>query len=72
MYPRSDLLCYLKSLFMEEQDFILTEPPQLPYEIEHHMPDYHLYDNWIEDNMVNCDSNDLLCYLKSYLIILIF
>lgn len=22
--------------------------PQLPYEIEHHMPDYHLYDQFIE------------------------
>ena len=27
--------------------FFWTEAPDLPYEIEHHMPDYHLYDEYI-------------------------
>ena len=29
--------------------FYFDKAPDLPYEIEHHMPDYHLYDEWIED-----------------------
>ena len=28
--------------------FFYDKAPDLPYEIEHHMPDYHLYDDWIE------------------------
>lgn len=27
--------------------FFFAKAPNLPYEIEHHMPDYHLYDEWI-------------------------
>lgn len=27
--------------------FFFSNAPNLPYEIEHHMPDYHLYDEWI-------------------------
>ena len=26
--------------------FFWKDAPNLPYEIEHHMPDYHLYDGW--------------------------
>ena len=28
--------------------FYFDKAPNLPDEIEHHMPDYHLYDEWIE------------------------
>lgn len=28
--------------------FYFDKAPNLPYEIEHHMPDYHLYDNFIQ------------------------
>ena len=28
--------------------FFFENAPNLPYKIEHHMPDYHLYDDWIE------------------------
>ena len=28
--------------------FFFDKAPNLPDEIEHHMPDYHLYDDWIE------------------------
>jgi hypothetical protein len=31
--------------------FYYDEAPDLPYEIEHHMPDYHLYDEWV-DSMI--------------------
>ena len=31
--------------------FYFDKAPDLPYEIEHHMPDYHLYDSWIESEI---------------------
>lgn len=33
--------------------FYFDQAPDLPYEIEHHMPDYHLYDDWIEEQLSN-------------------
>lgn len=33
--------------------FYFDKAPNLPYEIEHHMPDYHLYDDWIEEQINN-------------------
>ncbi len=32
--------------------FFFDKAPNLPDEIEHHMPDYHLYDEWIEQQGV--------------------
>lgn len=31
--------------------FYFDKAPNLPDEIEHHMPDYHLYDEWIENEV---------------------
>ena len=31
--------------------FYFDKAPNLPDEIEHHMPDYHLYDEWIKNNI---------------------
>jgi hypothetical protein len=31
--------------------FFFDKAPNLPDEIEHHMPDYHLYDEWIADEV---------------------
>ncbi len=33
--------------FLSEEPFL----PDLPYEVEHHMPDYHLYDKFIENEV---------------------
>lgn len=33
--------------------FFYDKAPKLPDEIEHHMPDYHLYDEWVEEQLVN-------------------
>lgn len=33
--------------------FYYDKAPQLPYEIEHHMPDYHLYDDWVNKQLEN-------------------
>lgn len=32
--------------------FFFDQAPPLPHEIEHHMPDYSLYDNWIEKEVL--------------------
>lgn len=32
--------------------FYFDQAPNLPDEIEHHMPDYHLYDEWIEAEVI--------------------
>ena len=31
--------------------FYYDKAPKLPYEVEHHMPDYHLYDEWVEERI---------------------
>lgn len=31
--------------------FFFDKAPNLPYEIEHHMPDYHLYDDWVQSQI---------------------
>ena len=33
--------------------FYFDKSPDLPYEIEHHMPDYHLYDDWVNEQVAN-------------------
>jgi hypothetical protein len=45
---------YGGSGFMYEKDQIepdFFKTPQLPTEIEHHFPDYHLYDDWIKSEI---------------------
>jgi len=35
--------------------FYFDKAPNLPDEIEHHMPDYNLYNNWIDGEIVNAN-----------------
>lgn len=44
--------------------FFYDKAPKLPEEVEHHMPDYHLYDEWVEEKIENgCKRNDFKYYL---------
>lgn len=44
--------------------FFFNKAPDLPCEVEHHMPDYHLYDEWIEKQIENgCKRNEFKEYL---------
>lgn len=44
--------------------FFYDKAPPLKYEIEHAMPDYHLYDNWVNDMLDSgVKRNDLKYYL---------
>ena len=36
--------------------FFFDQAPNLPFEIEHHMPDYHLYDGWINREMARLEA----------------
>jgi len=33
--------------------FYYDKAPKLPDEVEHHMPDYHLYDDWVKEQITN-------------------
>ena len=37
--------------------FFFDKAPGLPEEIEHHMPDYHLYNGWIESKCVDAEED---------------
>lgn len=41
-------ILYLPNVEYGGTGFYYDKAPELPNEIEHHMPDYHLYDEWIE------------------------
>lgn len=44
--------------------FFYDKAPKLPDEIEHHMPDYHLYDEWVQEKLYNGKKiNDFKYYL---------
>lgn len=42
--------------------FFYDKAPALPDEIEHIMPDYHLYDNWVGSQLKRCVSRKELSY----------
>lgn len=44
--------------------FFYDKAPKLPSEVEHHMPDYHLYDDWVSEQLKNGHKrNDFKYYL---------
>lgn len=44
--------------------FFYDKAPRLPYEIEHHMPDYHLYEKWVYSKLEQgAKRNDYKYYL---------
>ena len=44
--------------------FFYDKAPKLPYEVEHHMPDYHLYDEWVQQRLdEGGNRNDFKYYL---------
>ena len=46
--PVPEWLCDTDTVHIGGTGFYFDKAPNLPDEIEHHMPDYHLYDEWIE------------------------
>ena len=59
----SDIL-QMPNLVYGGTGFYYDKAPKLPPEIEHHMPDYHLYDNWVETQLYNgAKRKDFVYYL---------
>lgn len=46
--------------------FFYDKAPFLPNEIEHHMPDYHLYDTWVQQRIKNGSKPKELTYYTDY------
>lgn len=46
--------------------FFYDKAPSLPNEVEHSMPDYHLYDNWVERCIINGADEKEFTYYKDY------
>lgn len=46
--------------------FFYDKANPLPYEIEHHMPDYHLYDEWVNDRLEKGEKRLNLQYYLDY------
>ena len=46
--------------------FFYANAPPLEDEIEHHMPDYHLYDEWVEKQMASGVKRSALTYYLDY------
>lgn len=46
--------------------FFYDKEPDLPYEIEHHMPDYHLYDEWVNNQIEKGVKTKELDYYINY------
>ena len=46
--------------------FFYDKAPKLPDEIEHHMPDYHLYDEWVDSQLVSGAKRTEYTYYLDY------
>lgn len=49
--PVPEWLCETDRIHIGGTGFYFDKAPDLPFEIEHHMPDYRLYDDWIESEV---------------------
>lgn len=49
--PVPEWLCETDRVHIGGTGFYFDKAPDLPYDIEHHMPDYRLYDGWIESEI---------------------
>lgn len=46
--------------------FFYENAPDLPYEIEHIMPDYHLYDEWVQEKLAQGGKREEFKYYLDY------
>lgn len=50
--PIDENILNLENVSYGGTGFYYDKAPNLPYEIEHHMPDYHLYDDWVNTQIL--------------------
>lgn len=58
-----DQVLNLKNVKYGGTGFFYDKAPKLPYEIEHHMPDYHLYDKYVNEKLKSDRRNNYKYYL---------
>lgn len=46
-----------KNVHIGGTGFFFDKAPNLPNEIEHHAPDYHLYDDWIAEQVASAEES---------------
>lgn len=51
--PVNDAVLEFENVEHGGTGFYFDKAPSLPYEVEHHMPDYHLYDDWVYKQIEN-------------------
>lgn len=51
--PIDDEVLNLPNVEYGGTGFYYDKAPKLPNEVEHHMPDYHLYDEWVNEKLAN-------------------
>ena len=61
-----DVILSLPNVFYGGTGFYYDKAPKLPNEIEHHMPDYHLYDSWVADQIINGGKKKDYVYYTDY------
>ena len=49
--PIDENILKLSNVKYDGTGFFYDKANPLPYEIEHHMPDYHLYDEWVQERL---------------------
>jgi hypothetical protein len=54
--PIPDWVCETEKVHIGGTGFYFDKAPNLPDEIEHHMPDYHLYDEWIQGEVFRANA----------------
>lgn len=64
--PIDENILKLSNVKYDGTGFFYDKANPLPYEIEHHMPDYHLYDEWVNDRLEKGEKRKSLQYFLDY------
>ena len=64
--PVPDEVLIMKNVSFGGTGFYYDKAPKLPDEIEHHMPDYHLYDDWVNERLLAGDKRIEYKYYLDY------
>lgn len=64
--PIDDEILKLNNVVYGGTGFFYDKAPKLDYQIEHHMPDYHLYDDWVEREISNGSKRTDFKYYLDY------
>lgn len=64
--PIPDYVLTLSNVEYGGTGFFYDKAPPLPYEIEHTIPDYHLYDDWVNEKISNGVKRNEFTYYLDY------